>query len=409
VTLAMTVKQQSAAAGRDRETSDDAPSATALQTRTVLRLVLLLLVMAGGFWLIYLLRGVILLVALSLFFAYLIAPLVDLVSKPIVVARRQWVIRRTFAIAIVYLTLLTALGIAGDVLLPRLSTQATEFGKQVPVYIAQARGRLDGWRQVVDSDGVPSSVSQSVDRAAARTTDAAADYLSASVASLLPLLGYLPWLILIPIVAFFLLKDAEAFRQGLLRALPRGRLRWRGADLVEDINATMAAYMRAAVLGCLLIGVICTIGFIVIGVPYGLLLGVVAGLLEFIPLVGPLAVALGTTLIAGFHSLNQAVMVLLFLAVLRVAQDYVIFPRLVRRGIHMHPLGVILAILCGAELAGIAGIFLAIPLVAVLSVSYRHWLAYRGSDGLVADLLQPAEAAALAEPARASSAPHQLP
>jgi len=405
----MTVKQQSAAAGRDRETSDDAPSATALQTRTVLRLVLLLLVMAGGFWLIYLLRGVILLVALSLFFAYLIAPLVDLVSKPIVVARRQWVIRRTFAIAIVYLTLLTALGIAGDVLLPRLSTQATEFGKQVPVYIAQARGRLDGWRQVVDSDGVPSSVSQSVDRAAARTTDAAADYLSASVASLLPLLGYLPWLILIPIVAFFLLKDAEAFRQGLLRALPRGRLRWRGADLVEDINATMAAYMRAAVLGCLLIGVICTIGFIVIGVPYGLLLGVVAGLLEFIPLVGPLAVALGTTLIAGFHSLNQAVMVLLFLAVLRVAQDYVIFPRLVRRGIHMHPLGVILAILCGAELAGIAGIFLAIPLVAVLSVSYRHWLAYRGSDGLVADLLQPAEAAALAEPARASSAPHQLP
>jgi len=176
----MTVKQQSAAAGRDRETSDDAPSATALQTRTVLRLVLLLLVMAGGFWLIYLLRGVILLVALSLFFAYLIAPLVDFLSRPIVVARRQWVIRRTFAIAIVYLTLLTALGIAGDVLLPRLSTQATEFGKQVPVYIAQARGRLDGWRQVVDSDRVPSSISQSVNRAAARTTDAASPPCSIS-------------------------------------------------------------------------------------------------------------------------------------------------------------------------------------------------------------------------------------
>ena len=139
--------------------------------------------------------------------------------------------------------------------------------------------------------------------------------------------------------------------------------------------------MRAAVLGCLLITVICTIGFIVIGVPYALLLGVFAGLLEFIPLVGPLVVALGTTLIAGFHSLNQAVMVLLFLGVLRVAQDYVIFPRLVRRGIHMHPLGVILAILCGAELAGIAGIFLAIPLVAVLSVSYRHWLEYPRQRG----------------------------
>ena len=57
----------------------------------------------------------------------------------------------------------------------------------------------------------------------------------------------------------------------------------------------------------------------------------------------------------------------------------------------MHPLGVILAILCGAELAGIAGIFLAIPVVAVLSVSYRHWLEHRGSTGLVTDLLNPVE------------------
>jgi predicted PurR-regulated permease PerM len=83
--------------------------------------------------------------------------------------------------------------------------------------------------------------------------------------------------------------------------------------------------------------------------------------------------------------------VLLFLGTLRLAQDYVIFPRLVRRGIHMHPLGVILAILCGAELAGIAGIFLAIPVVAVLTVGYRHWLEHRGSAGLVTDLLNPAE------------------
>ncbi|MET0168322.1 MAG: AI-2E family transporter, partial [Vicinamibacterales bacterium] len=199
------------------------------------------------------------------------------------------------------------------------------------------------------------------------------------------------WFILIPILAFFLLKDAEAFRHSILLALPRGRVRGRGAELFEDLNDTLAAYIRAALLGCLLIGVVCTIGFMTIGVPYALLLGVLAGLLEFIPLVGPLVVALGTSLIAGFHSTAQAVTVLLFLGSLRLVQDYVIFPRLVRRGIHMHPLGVIVAILCGAELAGIAGIFLAIPVVAVLSVSYRHWLEHRGSAGLVTDLLNPVE------------------
>jgi hypothetical protein len=124
-------------------------------------------------------------------------------------------------------------------------------------------------------------------------------------------------------------------------------------------------------------------------------------------LVGPLAVAAGATLVVSFHSINQAIWVLAFLGALRLAQDYVVFPRLVRRGIHMHPLGVILAILCGAELAGMAGIFLAIPAVAVLSVMHRHLLEYRGSGGLVSELLTPTKPAM--DVARTTSAPAATP
>ena len=225
------------------------------------------------------------------------------------------------------------------------------------------------------------------------TIDAAGVSLSHGFGGLLPLLGYLPWVILIPVVTFFLLKDGQSFRGNILLTLPRGRLRGRGAEVFEDINDTLAAYMRAALLACLLVGGLCTIGFVLIDVPYALLFGVVAGLLEFIPLVGPLVVAVGATLVASFHSVNQAIAVLVFLGTLRLVQDYVVFPRLVRRGIHMHPLGVILAILSGAELAGIAGIFLAIPAVAVLSVMHRHLLQYRGSGGLVSELLTPAQSA----------------
>jgi predicted PurR-regulated permease PerM len=217
--------------------------------------------------------------------------------------------------------------------------------------------------------------------------------LSYGFGSLLPLLGYLPWVVLIPVVTFFLLKDGQSFRRNILLALPRGRLRGRGAEVFEDINDTLAAYMRAALLACLLVGVLCTIGFVLIGVPYALLFGVVAGLLEFIPLIGPLVVAVGATLVVSFHSINQAIAVLVFLGTLRLVQDYVVFPRLVRRGIHIHPLGVILAILSGAELGGIAGIFLAIPAVAVLSVMHRHLLEYRGSGGLVSEMLKPTQSA----------------
>jgi len=289
----------------------------------------------------------------------------------------------------VYLVLFASIGIASYLLLPLLGAQVAEFGRQVPSYMAHARDQLQAWQHFINSNRLPQGVRETIDRTFARTVDAAGDSLSHGFGGLLPLLGYLPWFILIPIVAFFLLKDGAAFRRTILLTLPRGRLRGRGAEVFADINDALAAYMRAALLACLLVGVLCTIGFVLIGVPYALLFGVVAGLLEFIPLVGPLAVALGATLVTSFHSINQALWVVAFLGALRLAQDYIVFPRLVRRGIHMHPLGVILAILCGAELAGMVGIFLAIPAVAVLSVMHRHLLEYRGSGGLVSELLKP--------------------
>ncbi|MEJ7615544.1 MAG: AI-2E family transporter [Pyrinomonadaceae bacterium] len=209
-------------------------------------------------------------------------------------------------------------------------------------------------------------------------------------------LAYLPWLVLIPILGFFLLKDADDFRRSAVEMLPRGRLRWRGDEFFQDVNSTLAAYIRAQLTACLLIGVICTIGFYLLGVPYSLLFGVIAGLLEFIPLAGPLVVAILVAIIASFYSVGKVIGVLLFLAVLRIVHDYVIYPRIIGQGIHLHPLAVVLAILCGEELAGLAGIFLAIPVVAIISVTYRHWREHRGSEGLVADLLKPAENAVIA-------------
>ena len=357
----------------------------------MLRLVMLLLALAAGLWLLFALQGVILLLVLSMLFAYLIAPLVEFLCRPVTWRGRRWEIQRPLAISMVYVVLFASVGITSYVLFPLLGAQLTEFGRQVPSYMAYARDQLQAWQRFLNPEHLPEGVRDAINRTFTRTVDAAGESFSHGVGGLLPLLGYLPWLILIPVVAFFLLKDGAAFRRTMLLTLPHGRLRGRGAEVFADINDALAAYMRAAVLACLLVGVLCTIGFVLIGVPYALLFGVVAGLLEFIPLVGPLAVALGATLVTSFHSINQAVWVVAFLGALRLAQDYVVFPRLVRRGIHMHPLGVILAILSGAELAGIVGIFLAIPAVAVLSVMHRHLLDHRGSDGLVSDLLTPAQ------------------
>jgi len=329
---------------------------------------------------------------------------VDVVHRFIAQRSRGRPIPRAVAIGLVYLLLFGSIGTASSLLVPQLGAQITLFGQQAPTYVTAARDRLQAWRFVVNPDSFPPAIRDAVEKTVARSTETLEGSLSYALTSLLAFLSYLPWLVLIPILAFFLLKDADDFRGAALRTLPIGHLRGRGAELFEDINDTLAAYIRAALLGCLLIGVVCTLAFMIIGLPYALLLGALAGLLEFIPLVGPLVVALGATLVASFHSVGQAAVVLFVLGILRIAQDYVIYPRLIGRGIHMHPLAVILAILCGAELAGVAGIFLAIPVVAVLSVMHRHWLEYRGSAGLVADFLKPAEPPLIVPPMAASQA-----
>jgi predicted PurR-regulated permease PerM len=186
----------------------------------------------------------------------------------------------------------------------------------------------------------------------------------------------LPWMILTPVLSFFLLKDATALRRLVLMALPH-RVRLRGHQLFEEANATLAAYIRAQLIACLLVGTVCGAGFAALGVPYAVLLGVLAGALEFIPLVGPLLVALAAAIVGALHAPILAVWALTFLGLVRIVQDYVVFPRLMRRGVSLHPLAVIVAVLAGAALAGVVGMFLAVPVAAVASVFGRHWIGWR--------------------------------
>ncbi|HYY58090.1 MAG TPA: AI-2E family transporter [Pyrinomonadaceae bacterium] len=376
------------------------------QTRAILRVIFIVLVVFASLWILRALTGVILLIVLAIFFAYLIAPLVEFVRRPFNVRGREHIMPRVMAIAIVYLLIFGSLGLTLYFLLPRLGNQMTQFAQQAPAYFTSASARAQSLNRLYENYKLPESVRKKVSQNVTEMIDTASKYTTEEVGNiLLGSLHYVPWLILIPILAFFLLKDADSFRRSALQMLPRGRWRWRGDEFFQDVNSTLAAYIRAQLVACFLIGVVCTLGFLLMGVPYPLVLGILAGLLEFIPLVGPLTLAIIAALISSFYSIKLALGVLLFLGILRIVQDYVIYPRIIGQGIHLHPLAVILAILAGAELAGITGIFLAIPVIAIATVSYRHWLEHRGSEGLVADLLKPAEDAITA-PADTASETH---
>lgn len=357
------------------------------QTRVILRVIAIVLVVAITLWILVKLTGLILLLILSVFFAYLVSPLVDFLRRPIVISGRPRTMPRILAITLSYVILIGAIVIAVYLLVPRLGSQFPEFTQQARGYwrdFGTSTQRLNDYLRV----RLPPPVMAAINSEVPRVVERVRGTLGAVVEHMIGWLAYIPWLVLIPILSFFFLKDAEDFRRSALQMLPRGRWRWRGDEFFQDISSTLAAYVRAQLTACLFIGIVCSIGFALLGMPSPLVLGLIAGIFEFVPLVGPLLIAVLAAFVATLHSGSFAAFtVLLFLGVLRIVQDYVVYPKLIGQGIHLHPLAVIIAILSGAELAGVAGIFLAIPVVAILTVSYRHWLEHRGSEGL-ADVLE---------------------
>src|SRR3989454_3164193 len=376
----------------------EATTPSGIQTRVVLRILVILLAVIGLLWVLYKLTPIILLLILSVFFAYLVAPLVDIVQRPVRIAGRERSMPRALAIGVVYVGLFFAIGFAVYFIVPRLADQFPQFRAQASDYYKKISSSTDRLNQYFKQHRMPESAVDAVNNAVLGVVTKGGEYAGTAVERMFGLLSYVPWLILIPILGFFLLKDADSFRRSALKMLPRGRWRWRGDEFFQDVNSTLAAYIRAQLTTCVLIGVISSVGFALIGMPSPLVLGLIAGVLEFVPLVGPLVVAILAALLALLHSgFGMAFIVLLFLGVLRIVQDYVIYPRIIGTGIHLHPLAVILAILSGAELAGVAGIFLAIPVIAILPVTYRHWLEHRGSE-TIAEVFE--EAVIVSEPER---------
>ncbi len=364
-----------------------------LQTRTILRIVLIALltyyVFEGTRWLIIKLTGVILLLVLSIFFAYFVAPLVEFLSRPIPISGRRVALPRAVAILVSYFLIIGVIVVGVYFLAPQLGNQFPEFTEQARSYWNTVGGKTQGLVEYFRAHRMPGPLLDAINGAIPGIIERVSQTVSAVLTGMVGWLAYIPWLIIIPVLSFFLLKDVDAFRRSALQMLPRGRWRWRGDEFFQDVNSTLAAYIRAQLTACVFIGVICALGFTLLGLPSPLVLGVIAGIFEFVPLVGPLMVALIAATLAMLHAGPvSAFMVVAFLIVLRIVQDYAVYPRLIGQGIHLHPLAVILALLCGAELAGVAGIFLAIPVVAILTVSYRHWLEHRGSEGL-ADILEP--------------------
>lgn len=336
-------------------------------------------------------------IVLAIFFAYLINPLVELIRKPFAGSFPK-LMPRSLAIALSFLLVFSAVAIAAYSLAPVVSQQARTFVENIPTYTTSVQSSINDLNRRLDRMRIADSVQKDINDRINMLLAGAGTFVTAVLGmSAIFAVTYVPWLILVPILAFFFLKDAHLFKVGLLRVVPVGDWRSRVDSVIADVNDTLKAYTRAQLISCVIIGTLCTIGFYLIGNDYAVILGIMAAVLELIPLLGPLTIFVLAVSVGWFESGWIALWTAIFLVVLRLAQDYVIYPRIIREGIHLHPLAVILSVLAGEQVAGIPGVFIAIPLIALLTVLYKHILEHTSSRGLFTGLLEPKENKEIAE------------
>lgn len=324
--------------------------------------------------------GVLLVAFLSFVLAYLIAPAAERLRHAAAPSRGGRPLSRGLATLAIYGLLAAVLFPVWAFNGPRLGEALGRMRVLVPEHTARFVTQLHATERWHETLGLPLGINDTVGAVTRRLTRSVEAEARSLGEELVDIRGLVPWLSTVPVVAFLLLTRWHRFRRSTARALPTPHLQWRGDEFLKNLNRLLAAYTRAQALSACIVGGLCWLGFAALGLPYPGTLALAAALLEMLPLAGPIIVAVVATAVAP----DKVVAVLLFLAALRVLQDYAIYPRLIRRTLHLHPVAVVLAIWAGAGLGGVVGVCLAVPVVGMMQVAHRHWREYQEIERLVA-------------------------
>ncbi|GER66252.1 UPF0118 membrane protein YrrI [Weizmannia acidilactici] len=295
------------------------------------------------------------------FIAYILHPLVEFLH--------QNGLPRGLAILIIYLLFFG--GIAYGVYrgLPLVIAQMNDLSEHIPQFADQYR---DGVAYLQTSmkhwpDGLQDQIDERIERFELWLTE----NVSNAINVLMKLLNYAIALAVIPFISFYLLKDFEHVKKAALALTPK---KWRQSALsfLRDVDRSIGGYIRGQLLDCLIIGFLSFVAFAILGIKYPILLGIIIGVTNVIPYFGPILGAIPVSVIAATISLKYVVYVLVIVFVLQFIESNILSPFIVGKSLHLHPLFIIIALIVGEEIGGIAGLILAVPALAIMKVAVIH-------------------------------------
>lgn len=310
----------------------------------------------------------------SLFIPLLIALFVAMILRPLVTYFESKGFSQTKIVITIFVTFFVVVIIALVTLIPLLVEQIMEFSTNLPEYITVLKEYLISLQHTLDTKITfmdLSHMSQNIKDSFSEKLSGMSGYLTSYISDVMNLLTYA---LLVPFFAFFILKDMHIMNKTLLSYVPN-RYFEIFALLFYKIGNSIQLYIRGQLIDASFVGFMTGIGLSIIGFPFALMVGLIAGIGNLVPYFGPILGAIPAILIIlvtpEWATASGILSVVSVFLVVQVIETIFVYPVAVGNSVNMHPLIIILALLVGGEIAGILGMIVVIPLVAIIKVTFE--------------------------------------
>jgi len=318
-------------------------------------------------------RQVLLPYVVSLVLAYLLLPLVNWLDNHMPARFHQWRIDRPLAIILTYILVLAIVGGILAFAVPLLINQVEYLIQNWPTLVEKAQdwGKQGvNWYETLP-DTWRTAVETNLKSLHSEVVSAIQNGVVAAIRQLFSTFGFIIGFIVIPFWMFFILHDAGQVKKGALGVFPES-IR---ADIVAVaglVDDVLSAYIRGQFLLMVFVGGLATIALLIIGVPYALVLGLIAGIFEALPVVGPLLGAIPAVLVALLGNPISAVYVAIAFFAIQQIENLLLVPRISGKSVKLHPAVVMVVLVLGNQLAGFTGMLLAVPVTAIIRDVFKY-------------------------------------
>lgn len=304
---------------------------------------------------------------------FLVAVIISYLLNPVVNLLAQRSFPRSLAVLLIYSLFIGAIAILLTHLVPLLNAQLVELSEHLPEWNARVQSWIDQYNDSKDS--LPESIRLGIEKALDRVEGAVTDGVDHLMDSLGSTLNQLFLAVIIPFLAFYMLKDVDVIEKSVITMLPVRR-RKEVYRLLRDVDEALGNYIRGQLLVCASVGILAYIGYLVIHLPYALILALLVAVFNVIPYLGPIFGAIPALLVAMAISPEKMIAVIVVNLLVQTLEGNILSPQIVGKTLHMHPLFIIFALLVGGEAGGLIGLILGVPFFAVVKVIVEHVAAH---------------------------------